>query len=263
MKFFVTFIVLFFLASTIFLYLYQRNMIYFPLREEIKRANYNAQDMQLIQLHTEDGLILNAWYKPAQSSKPTLLFLHGNAGHIGYRMVLVRRLLDSGLGVLLLEYRGYANNPGKPSENGLYADARAALNYLIKQGVSSNDVVILGQSLGTGVATKMALEFSVCAVILQSPFTSMAKVAKYHYPWVLLSPWDKYDSLTRIDKIKTPLLILHGQQDRIVPITHSQELYQKATSQKQLKIYPERGHNDMWTEEYVADLLAFIFKNCN
>ncbi|STX44706.1 Bem46 protein [Legionella donaldsonii] len=252
-----------FLIALLIIYYWQRNLIYFPAREQPERHAYQADDMQQITLHTVDALSLNAWYKPAASGQPTLLFLHGNAGHIGHRMPFVRQFLASGFGVLLLEYRGYGGNHGQPTEQGLYQDGRAAVQFLLNQGVRNSQLIFYGESLGTGVATELATEFPICALILQSPYTSMSAVARFHYPWLLISPWDKYDSLARIQTIHAPLLILHGKQDRIIPYEQGLILFEQANQPKHLVSIADRGHNDLWSPYFTQEIKNFISTNCH
>lgn len=250
------------LALTLGMYVQQRQLIYLPAKGVPSRQAFNAEDMHQLKLHTIDGLTLNAWYKPAAASMPTLLFLHGNGGNIGYPMPLVRQYLDLGFGVLLLEYRGYGGNLGKPTEEGLYIDARTAMQYLAEQGIKPTELAIYGESLGTGVATKLATEYQLCALVLQSPYTSMAAVARYHYPWIFLSPWDKYDSLSRIGEIQAPLLIVHGTHDQLVPYSEGMELFQQAKEPKQMLGFKGRGHNNLWDPQFVQDTSHFIRTNC-
>lgn len=245
------------LSLFVLVYFNQRKLLYFPDKKSVLPETFTAKRMQVIKLTTSDQLRLIAWYAPAQSNQATFIYFHGNAGHLGYRMPLVNALIDRGLGVLLLSYRGYAGNPGKPSERGLYRDGRAALHYLIKRGVKNRCIVLFGESLGSGVATKIASEYPVGGVILQSPYTSISDVAKIHYPWIWLPPWDRYDSYSRIDQIKAPLLIIHGQEDAVVPFHLGKRLYDKANKPKRLLSLRGRGHNNLLSQEYLAGLFQF------
>lgn len=244
------------------LYFLQRHRMYFPAKEMPSRQHFHAQSMQDVKLITSDGLQLNSWYKKAATGKPTILYLHGNAGHIGFRMPLVTGFLNAGYGVLLLEYRGYGGNAGSPGEAGLYLDGEAAMTFLLNEGVTSERVILYGESLGSGVATKLAEQYRVCAVILQSPYTSMTAVARFHYPWILLSPWDKFDSLSRIEHIGAPLLILHGRLDRIVPFEQAEVLYKKAKEPKKLIEFADKDHNNLWDKDFFVQLMQFIHSHC-
>lgn len=252
-----------FVGFTLFMYLWQRHMIYLPAHEKPDLSEYQVEGMYEITLSTKDGLQLYAWYKPASEQQPTILYFHGNAGHIGYRIPLARRFIEAGLGVLLLEYRGYGRNEGYPSEQGLYRDAEAAMHFLKEQNVSADKVILFGESLGSGVAVHTAVEYPVCAVILQSPFTSMSDLARYHYPWAVLKPWDRFESLSKIDSIRAPLLILHGERDRIVPFAQARTLYQKAHQPKKIHAFEQGGHNNLWQmHTFVEEILRFARQYC-
>ncbi|AHE65706.1 alpha/beta hydrolase [Legionella oakridgensis] len=247
----------------IFLYVWQRHLIYFPLREVPKQIDFHASDMEVIHLKTQDGLQLSSWYKPAAKGQPTVLYLHGNAGHIGYRMPFVRQLLEAGLGIFLLEYRGYGGNAGSPTEQGLYLDGQAAMAFLQAQGIQPRHMVLYGESLGTGIATKLASDHQICSLILQSPFTSLTALARYHYPWLFIKPRDRFDSLKRIQSIRVPLLILHGKRDPIVPYQQGVVLYNTANQPKKMYSFPLRGHNDLWNESvFTEEVIQFIKAHC-
>ncbi|KTD62324.1 alpha/beta hydrolase [Legionella shakespearei] len=246
------------------IYIFQRHLIYFPDRHIPDLKAYHAQDMDVVTLKTKDNLTLKSWYKPAAKNQPTLLYLHGNAGNIGYRMTLARKFLKAGLGVFLLEYRGYGGNRGSPNEQGFYEDGQTALDFLQEQGIKPSQLVLYGESLGTGVATKLGSEHAACAIILQSPFTSLPNVARYHYPWVLMEPWDKYNSLERIKTIHTPLLVLHGKLDRIIPYTDGLALFDAANEPKKMLTFPNKDHNNLWSERsFSNDIIQFIEEHCN
>ncbi|KTC73903.1 2-hydroxy-6-oxononadienedioate/2-hydroxy-6-oxononatrienedioate hydrolase [Legionella birminghamensis] len=255
--------VLFIVLGMFFIFLFQRKLIYFPARLMPSPANFHAQDMQIVSLRTKDRLVLQSWYKSAAPGQPTVLFLHGNGGHIGMRMPMARQWIKKGYGVLLLEYRGYSGNPGSPSEKGFYQDAEAAREFLSQQGVSNKHLVIYGESLGAGVATYLSIKNPACALILQSPFTSLTAVARYHYPLIVIPPWDKYDSLSRIRQIKSPLLVLHGDQDRIVPYLQGVELYESANQPKEFVRVLNRGHNNLWQQAFYQRVIQFIEEHCS
>lgn len=251
------------LIYILLVYFSQRELMYFPAKQRPNLREFDAEGMQQVSLLTSDHMSLNAWYKAPVLNKPSVLILHGNAGHIGNRMNLASQLFRRGFGVLLLDYRGYGGNPGKPTEQGLYADGRAAMDFLKRQGGLPAKVVLYGESLGTGIATQLAKEFSVCALILQSPYTSMTALARYHYPWIFLPPWDKYDSLARITSIHTPLLILHGEEDDIVPYSHGVTLFNKANEPKRFLNFPHKKHNNLWNQEFFSAVSQFINDFCS
>ncbi|NGX58026.1 MAG: Multifunctional-autoprocessing repeats-in-toxin, partial [Chlamydiae bacterium] len=233
-----------------FLYTFQNSLIYFPNRSITTPQKAGVPEMKVIELTTSDGLKINAWYSPPrESSKPIIVYFHGNAGNIANRGFIARSFINKGYGMLLLTYRGYSGNPGRPGEQGLYNDARAALRFIKNEGVPPQCLVFYGTSIGGAVAIQMATEFQVAAIILQSPFSSIVDVAKYHYFFLL--PFtglikDKYDSLSKVNMIEAPVLIIHGKSDRIIPPKLSRKLLEEFPEPKEAEYIPGKGHNDLF-----------------
>jgi len=211
-------------------------------------------------LQTEDGLSLLSWYLPAQPGRPVIAYFHGNGGHVGYRAERLLRFAREGFGVLMVEYRGYGGNPGTPSETGFYTDGRAALAFLDREGVTPNRLMLYGESLGSGVAVALAAERQVAAVILEAPPTSVAEVAQCHFPFVPAARMvtDRYDSLSRIGKVKAPILVLHGERDRVVPIRYGRALLDAAPEPKEGWFAPDAGHEDLARYGAMDVVVAFI-----
>lgn len=245
----------------VMMYWVQRYLLYRPINQPLHPEQWQVADMRVVKLQTADGLTLTAWFKAAQPNHPTFLYFHGNAGHLGMRGPKVRYFLDQGYGVLLLSYRGYGGNPGFPSENGLYQDAEAAIAFLIQtHQVSPACLILYGESLGTGVAVEMAKRYPVSALILQAPYTTMAEVAAWHYPWLPVH-WllkDRYDSMAKIASIQAPLLVMHGAKDKVVPTYMGERLGLAAKPYKAVKIYPDKAHSDIWTPVAAQDVSAFV-----
>ena len=209
-------------------YAIQRAMMYFPAGDLPSPAAAGAPEMSEVRLKTADGLDLIAWYRPAAAAgKAAIVYFHGNGGHIGMRVYKVRPFLDAGYGLLLVSYRGYGGNPGSPSEEGLFMDGRAALAFLAERSVAPERTVLLGESLGSGVAVRMASEHAVGALLLEAPFTSAADVGQRAYPFlpVKLMIKDRFDSLAIIDQVRVPLLIVHGERDGVVPVPLGREVF--------------------------------------
>ncbi len=241
--------------------LMQKRLMYFPDPSRFVPSEWALDELQPFEVKTEDGLTITSWYHPAQKrDKFTIVFFQGNAGHLGYRNYKARPWLDAGYGVLMVGYRGFGN-PGSPSERGLYKDARAAINGLNKQGVPDKAIVFYGESLGTGVATQMATEHPVAAIILESPYTSIPDVGADRYPMVPVR-WllrDQYDSLDKIKDVHAPLLLLHGEMDTVVPVKFGKELFEAANEPKQAEFVPDAGHNDVYNlrvQQLILDFLA-------
>jgi fermentation-respiration switch protein FrsA (DUF1100 family) len=244
------------------LFFTQRSMLYIRTTE---RPMLNIATLEpkreIVCLNTPDGLPLRAWYfRASQAGAPVVLYLHGNAGDIGNHIPWAKFLIDAGYGVLALEYRGYGGNPGSPSEAGLYDDARGAFAFLKQQGIGDRNVVLFGESLGTGVAVQMATEHDIGAMILRSPYTSIADVAAdqlWYFPvrWLVR---DRFDSLSNIADIRAPLMIFHGDGDTLIPMTLGRRLFDAAPEPKTWLAVSGTGHNDVQTRAAEHAVLVFL-----
>lgn len=244
------------------LYVNQRAMIYVPDRTPPSPALYGVPEMQPVHVTTDDGLTLEGWYKPpADERKSVILFFQGNAGSKGIRAFKSRIFTAEGCGFLLASYRGYDGNPGKPSEQGLYKDARAYILWLKEQGVSEDRLVIYGESLGSGVTVQMALEHpGLRGIILECPYTSMAAATQRHMPLipVYFLVRDRYSSIRKIGRVKVPLYILHGKFDTIVPFSMGKRMFDAANEPKAMEIFPYGGHNDLYSQGAGDKILRFL-----
>ena len=229
------------------LYLGQRALLYVPDREHPPLGALAQLGVREVTLTTADGLSLLSWYRPPPEGAPVLVYFHGNGGHLGYRANRMALFVEEGLGVLMLEYRGYGGNPGAPTEAGLHADATAAFDFLSGQGTPANRLVIYGESLGSAVAVRAAAERKIAALVLEAPFTTLTDAAFYHYPFLPVSLLlrDRFDSLSAIAKVTAPILILHGERDRVVPIRFGRALFAAAPEPKEAWFPPDAGHNDL------------------
>jgi fermentation-respiration switch protein FrsA (DUF1100 family) len=244
------------------LFFMQRQMLYHRTTEAPMLNDPTlAQKREIVCLTTADGLNLRSWYFPAATAgAPVVLFLHGNAGDIGNHLPFARFLIDAGYGVLALEYRGYGGNPGSPNESGLYDDARAGFAFLNGQGIPDSQVVLFGESLGTGVAVAMAAEHPVHALILRSPYTAIPDVAALALPYIP-ARWlvrDRFDSLAKIGAIHSPLMIFHGDVDGLIPMALGRKLFDAAPEPKTWLTVPGTGHNDVQTPEAERAVLDFL-----
>ena len=221
---------------------FQRSLIYFPNTSRPNLDRAGVAGGQEVTLTTADGLDLLAWYWPAADGSPTLAMVHGNAGNIGPRAPKMASFVAAGFGVLLVEYRGYGGNPGRPTEQGLKTDGAAALAWLRDRGVPPDRTVLYGESLGSGVAVFLATQHPVAAVVLEAPYTSITALARRQFwflpvDWLL---WDRFDSLSRIADVPVPVLIVHGTADRVIPVGHGQAL--AAASHAELRLFEGAGH---------------------
>ncbi len=226
----------------------QRRLVYFPHRVMADPASLGLADAEVVAIPTEDGETLGAWFlAPPPGDAFTAIVFNGNAGNRAYRAELAEALRARGLAVLLFDYRGFGDSTGHPSESGLLADARAARAWLLRRGdVDPRRVVYVGESLGTGVAVQLASEQAPAALVLRSPFTSMADVGAVHYPFLPVR-WlvrDRYASIEYIGRVSAPVLVVAGDRDAIVPIRQSRALYEAIPFRKAFVTVPGADHND-------------------
>jgi len=199
---------------------------------------------------------------PANDTQPVVLYLHGNAGHIGNRAVRMEALNRFGWGVLLLEYRGFGGNPGVVGEDGLNTDALAGYAAIRAMGVAANRLLLWGESLGTGVAVRLATEVDVGAVMLEAPYTSIMAIGQKRFPFVPVS-WllrDRFDLIGRIAMMRAPVLVMAGGQDNIVPPAMSRAVFAGARGKKVFWLAQDAGHNDLVAAGALDAARAFIAK---
>ncbi len=204
-----------------------------------------------------DPTPLRAWYREAEPWAPTLIFFHGNAG---FQWRKLDAFAARGYGFLVTSYRGYAAGAGTPSEAGMMEDARAALAFAQAQGIAPEDTVLYGESLGTGVAARMAMEDGAWrTLVLDAPYTSIEDRASEVYFWLPVSLLirDRFDTAAFIDQVETPLLILHGTEDDVIPIDHGRALLDLATEPKQ-GIWIEGGNHYLLPEVVAGALEGFL-----
>lgn len=228
----------------------EHHFLFFPEQHIYATPEASGLEYLEVQFPAEDGTEIHGWYLPGEPGKPLVLFCHGNAGNISHRLDNLKLLHDLGLSTFIFDYRGYGKSQGTASEEGTYSDVRGALRYLKEQGWSTEQMIYFGRSMGAGVALQLALEEPPAALVLESPFNSVAAMGQHHYPLLaLLAGWviqARYDNLQKIDKLKTPLLIFQGDRDDIVPPEMAKQLYNKAPQPKQLVMLSGAGHNDTY-----------------
>jgi fermentation-respiration switch protein FrsA (DUF1100 family) len=247
-------------------WLFQRSMIYLPITGAPPSARTFLDRGEDVTFETTDGLRLAAWFvlPEGSASGTTILVFNGNAGDRSLRLPLAQALSKAGHAVLLTDYRGYGGNPGRPSEEGLIADARAARTWLVdRRGVDPARLVYFGESLGTAVAIRLADEHPPAAVVLRSPFPSLAEVGRKHYPFlpVQLLLRDRFSCSDRISRLTCPVLVVAGEEDSIVPVEHSRSLFEAAREPKRLVVIPGADHNDfelLAGEGLVSEVLRFL-----
>lgn len=225
----------------------QRRLIYFPASGPVPAVGELLPGGEDVSFDTEDGLRLRGWFVAGRTGRVTVLVFNGNGGNRSARAPLAAALARAGISVLLFDYRGYGGNPGHPTETGLAADARAAHGYLLSRpDVRAGSIVYFGESLGAAVALGLAVERPPAALVLRSPFTSLADVGALHYPYLPVGALlkDRYDSIGRVSSITCPLLVVAGAADTLVPAEQSRRLYAAAAEPKRYVEIADAGHND-------------------
>jgi fermentation-respiration switch protein FrsA (DUF1100 family) len=266
--------------------LFEDSFIYFPAKYPAgvwEREQRQAREGEIVartedvQLTTADGVRLHGWYCTPQvgrngalesiETKRTLLFLHGNAGNISHRYEIIEDFVKLPLNVFIIDYRGYGKSEGSPSEEGLYADARAAWDYLTTvRGIPATQIVIFGESLGGAVAIDLATKMQACGLVVQSSFTSIADMTAELLPFVprfILRT--KMDSLTKIEQVSCPKLFIHSQADEIIPYRLGRRLFDAAHAPKQFYEVKGAPHNltfDIGGAAYYEALRGFMESSC-
>jgi fermentation-respiration switch protein FrsA (DUF1100 family) len=254
-----------YLAFVGFIYLTQASLLYLPGlpgRQIDANPEGIGLDYEYVWLDTSDCVRVHGWFVPGESSR-TVLYFHGNAGNISHRLHTLRQFHGLALSVFIIDYRGYGQSEGRPSEEGLYRDAEAAWQYLTEaRDIAAEEIVVLGRSLGASVAAWLAAERSPGALVLDSAFTSVPDIGQDVYPWLPVRLLSRFQHATRVyvTKANCPLLIVHSRDDEIIPFHHGEALYVAA---KEPKTFLELrgGHNDAhFTSEtaYIDGLRRFL-----
>lgn len=238
-------------ALALWLRFNEQRMIYFPERAIALTPRQQGMKYEDVWLAAADGVRLNGWFMPsAQPSGLTVLLLHGNAGNISHRFDKYAIFHGLGWDVFALDYRGYGNSGGEPSEEGLYQDARAAYRYLVEQrGVDTHKLLVYGESLGVAVAADLLSQVAAAGLILEEGFTSAPDAGQQMYPFLPMR-WlmrTRFDTLGKMGRINAPLLIFHSRDDEFFPMRHAQALLAAARAPKRL-VELRGGHNDAFVQ---------------
>tara|TARA_Y100000768_G_scaffold114553_1_gene84485 strand:- start:1193 stop:1993 length:801 start_codon:yes stop_codon:yes gene_type:complete len=251
-----------YLVLLIFIYFYQRNLLYLP-----SENNYQNDKIQFsyeeIFIKVDDKITLKSWLinKDFKEFK-TLVLFHGNAGDLSNRIYKLNELNKLDINILLISWRGFSGNKGSPTEKNLYEDAEAAIKWLNEKKVENNQIILYGESLGSGVAVEIGKKNNFNGIILESPFTSVENSAKIYYPYlpVKFILKDRYDSINKIDKIRTPILIMHGKKDDIIPFSMGKELFEKANNPKYSYFTLDDVHMMEFNDQLLKNIKNFIEK---
>jgi hypothetical protein len=259
-------LILAYIGVIVLLAVFQRSLIYHPDTNDAghpKKAG--LQHGRVIEVTTRDGLNLEGWFlERDQTDMPVILFFHGNAGHHGWRAHKLEAYYQAGFPVLIAGYRGYGGNPGTPHEQGLYRDGQAYYDWLRRQNkISPEKIIVYGESLGSGVATKIAADNKAAGLILETPFDSLTATAKVHYPYIPfidLMLRDRFPNDSRITKINMPVLFMIAGQDKMVPPERGRQLYDLAQNPKQLQVFDDATHNGLDVQSIVPYIADFAGK---
>jgi fermentation-respiration switch protein FrsA (DUF1100 family) len=238
--------VVFYVGIVGLMYVAQRSLMYFPERVRTAPTDAGFPQAQEAVLNSADGTRLIVWHVAPKEGKPVFLYFHGNGGSLRYRVRRFENLTADGSGLVALSYRGYGGSGGSPSEEGLLADADAAYAFARAQYPGAK-LVVWGESLGSGVAVALAAKNKIDALILEAPYTSTADIAFAAYPFIPVSLLmkDQFRSDSRIDKVKTPILIMHGMRDNIIPFAYGRRLFDLAPEPKHFVPLPLGEHENL------------------
>ncbi len=255
-------IVIAYFVVVVFIYFYQRNLLYHPSENNYQNDEIKF-DYEEVNIEVENEIKLKSWLINKDFKKlKTLLIFHGNAGDLSNRIYKLNELNKLRINILLISWRGFSGNNGSPTEKNLYKDAEAAIKWLNKKNVSNSQIVLYGESLGTGIAVEMGKKNDFNSIILESPFTSIENSAKIYYPYLpvkyLLK--DRYDTINKIKMVKSPIMIMHGEKDDVVPFSMGKKLFDEANNPKHSYFTSTDDHMMEFNSELLREIKNFIEK---
>ena len=259
LKSFILLSLIFYLSLLLFMYIFQRAFMYHP-----KVRNTDPTTVQFkyheVYINSETDIKLRSWYSYSDQNKKTILFFHGNAGELGARIYKLNKFNDLNLNFLIISWRGFSGNNGKPTEQGLYKDAQKAVEWLEEKGINKKDIILYGESLGTGIAVELATKGEYSGIILESPYTSMIDMGKRFYPFLPISilQKDKYNSLKKLNMITSPILVLHGKSDTLVPFYMGKKIYDEANEPKYYYFPDLDNHMMTYDQNMLKTLSNFV-----
>ena len=256
-------IIVIYVSLLVILFIFQRNLMYHP-----SENNYFGDKLKVniekVNIKTSDNINLLGWFHKKDLNKfKTIVYFHGNAGTLDNRIHKLNHFKDMEVNFLIIAWRGFSGNKGSPTEEGLYIDGLSAVNWIINQGVKEEDIILYGESLGTGIATEIAQNKNFAGVILETPFTSMIDAAKEFYPYIPVNLLlkDRFENFKKIKNINSPILIMHGEQDTIVPFKMGKKIYQLANEPKYSYFTKHDDHMMVYDELMINTLKNFIKLN--
>ena len=256
-------LILIYFGITVVVYFFQRKLLYHPFSPQIT-GNGLIHSFETINFKTSDNLALKGWFHLKNFNKKTILFLHGNAGNLDNRIDKLNSLGSMDINFLIISWRGYSGNPGNPSEAGLYKDALSGIEWLNKKGISNDQIILYGEALGTAITTEIAQNKNFAGIILEAPFTSMVDMGQKIYPIfpVRFLLKDKYESKNKIKNIKSPILVLHGRKDKIVPFYMGEKIFEIANNPK-FKYFTDLDDHMMNFDDKLVNEIDIFISNLN
>ena len=256
-------VILFYVVLAIGIYILQSLFIYRPKKLHTLPKDIGLDQAEEILLDTADGKQIVAWHAPAKEGFPTLLYFHGQAGSLANRRDRIHRMTRRGYGVFMPSYRSYSGGTGRPTQGWLTFDGICAHDYLTSQGVPEDKIVVYGESLGTGVATPVAVARKCAALVLEAPFTSLVDIAQKRFPYLPVRPFihDRYESINVIDRVEAPVLIIHGGKDKVIPIEFGREMFEAASEPKEMIEFDNAGHSGMFMMGAFNKIREFLEKH--
>jgi len=256
-------LVLFYILLIIIVFFFQRNLLYHPTVDNYLKDNLVTEPtaIEKVKITTEDKIDLIGWFYNKDIEKfKTILFFHGNAGSLQNRTYKLNHFKDLNVNFLIIAWRGFNGNKGKPNEMGLYEDGKSAVRWLNTKGIQDKNIILYGESLGTAIAIEIAQNNKYAGIILESPFTSMVHMGKKYYPFFPVSFLlkDRYESYKKINKISVPVLVMHGKVDKIVPYAMGKKIYELAEQPKFFYSQEYGDHMVEYDEKLLLALRQFI-----
>ena len=256
-------LIFFYILLLAVMFFFQRSFLYHPSIDNYPKNQTSNEPFEIekVKITTEDNIDLVAWFYNINIEKfKTILFFHGNAGSLENRTYKLNHFKNLNVNFLIIAWRGFSGNKGKPNELGLYRDAESAIKWLKLKGVIEENIILYGESLGTGVAVEVAQNKNYAGIILESPFTSMINVGQKYYPFfpVRFLLKDKFESYKKINNVSVPVLIIHGKVDQIVPFDMGKKMYQLANEPKFFYSQEYGDHMVDYDERLLSALKKFI-----
>ena len=256
-------LVFFYILLVIVVFFFQRNLLYHPSVDNYLKDQMVAEptEIEKVKITTSDNIDLIGWFYNQEINKfKTILFFHGNAGSLKNRTYKLNHFKDLNVNFLIIAWRGFSGNKGKPNETGLYEDGESAIRWLKTKGIDEKNIILYGESLGTSIAVEIAQNKNYAGIILESPFTSMLDMGQKYYPFfpVRFLLKDKFESYKKIANISMPLLIMHGKVDKIVPYEMGKRMYELANEPKFFYTQEYGDHMVEYDEKLLLALKQFI-----